>query len=295
MIIIMKRYLFLKPILPALILMLSMLIPASGAYTVKDSVSIDWQKGEIRATAFYSGQFDESGAAIDFSSGDTTPTAAKMDAYRKARENAVLMIADYLKNIRLDGKQTIFSLISSDDETARKIGEVIPARISSRETPDGFFSARSDARLKLSYILAAVSYEYPQAPFPEMKENPLATEYSSLIIDARGEMKDPVLLPSIVDQDGLEIYGKRYINPAYMLKKGMAVYCLSESEAKHHAYAGDRPYFARAVGTVPGGCIISNRDKRRILGHKKTVEKLKQCRVIIIIDPEKKESGIKKQ
>lgn len=282
-----------KPLIPAVILLLSVFIPVSGAYTVKDSVTVDWQKGEIRATAYYSGQFDESGAAIDFSSAETTPTSAKMTAYKKARENAVILIADYFKNIRLDGKQTIFSVINNDEETARKIGELVPARVISRETPDGFFGARSDARLRLSDILAAVSYEYPQAPFPEMKENPLATEYTSLIVDARGEMKEPVLLPSIVDQNGLEIYGKRFINPAYMLKKGMAVYCTNESAAKRHEYAGDRPYFARAVGTIPGGCIISDRDKRRILGHKKTVDKLRQCRVIIIIDPENRESGKK--
>jgi hypothetical protein len=290
----MKKNLLIIGIFPA-VLLLTAVIPVTGAYTVKDKVVIDWLKGEIRATAFYSGQYDESGAPVDFSSSDITPTSAKMDAYRKARENAVILIADSLKNVRLDGKQTIFNAINSDDETARRVGELIPRRVASKETPDGFFGARSDARLKLTDILVAISYEYPQSPFPEMRDNPLGTEYTSLIIDARGEMKDPVLLPTIVDQNGLEIYGKRFINPAYMLKKGMAVYCTNETEAKRHAYAGDHPYFARAVGNVPGGCIISNRDKRRILGNKKTVEKLRQCRVLIIIDPAKKESGVVKQ
>jgi hypothetical protein len=268
----------------------SWVLPVSAAYSVRDHVAVDWQKGEITATAFYSGQQNESGAPIDFAASEMTPTSARMYAYSMARESAALLIADALKNVYVENKISLQSLLESDADTSRKIGEIIPGKLLTKNTPEGFVSARCDARLRFSDIIAAISYEYPTQPFPELKENPLASEYTSLIIDARGENIRPVLFPSVVDQNGLEIYGKRYIEPSSVLKRGAVAYCTNEKEARIHSQAGDRPYFARAIGSVSGNCILSSRDTRKVLGHKKTVEKLKQCHVIIIIDPIRKES-----
>jgi hypothetical protein len=268
----------------------SWILPVDAAYSVRDRVAIDWQKGEITATAYYSGLQDESGAPIDFAASGKSPSSARMHAYSMARESAALLIADSLKNVYVENKTSLLSLLESDADTSRKIGEILPGKLITKNTPEGFVSARCDARLRFSDIIAAISYEYPALPFPELKENPLASEYTSLIIDARGENIRPVLFPSVVDQNGLEIYGKRYIEPASVLKRGAAAYCSNEKDARSHSQAGDRPYFARAIGSVSGNCIISTRDTRKVLGHKKTVEKLKQCHVIIIIDPSNKES-----
>jgi hypothetical protein len=259
-------------------------LPLRSAYRNNNSVTIDWLKGEISARTYYSAQFDESGIPVDFSSpGSKTPTESKMRAYDLARESALDMIADAMKSIDIERGFTVGKLAETDGRAATEIGEILSDRIRTRETPVKFFGARCDAHIRLTDLIRALPYEFPNLPIPAGKDNPLGTEYTSLIVDSRGLDVSPMILPSVYDEDGLEIFGKRYINIQSAARDGLVVYAMDEKEARRHQKAGDHPYFVKALKSLDHSPVLPHRDVRRILGHKKTVEKLKSCHVIFII------------
>jgi hypothetical protein len=272
-------------ILIALLLFSFCSLPLKSAYKNNNTVTIDWFTGEISARTFYSAQFDESGIPVDFASPESrTPTESKMQAYDMARESAVEMIAGALKSINIEKGLTVGDLTETDGRAAAEIGEILSGRIHTKETPVNFFGARCDAHIRLTDLIRAIPYEFPNLPIPEGQENPLGTEYTSLIVDSRGLDVSPMILPSVYDEDGLEIFGKRYINIRSAARDGLVVYTTGEKEARRHQKAGDHPYFVKAMKSLDKSPVIAHRDVRRILGHKKTVEKLKSCHVIFIID-----------
>jgi hypothetical protein len=272
-------------LLNTLLIIIVCTIPLKSAYKNNNTVTIDWFKGEISAHTFYSAQFDESGLPVDFSSSNSkTPTESKLWAYDMARESAIELIASALKSIDIERGLSVGGLAESDGQTAAQIGEILSRKIRTRETPVNFFGARCDAHMRITDLIKAIPYEFPNLPFPEGKDNPLGTEYSSLIVDSRGLDVAPMIFPSIFDEDGLEIFGKRYIDIQSAARDGLVVYATDEKKARNHQKAGDRPYFVKALKSLDHSPVIPHRDVRRILGHKKTVEKLKRCYVIFIIN-----------
>jgi hypothetical protein len=265
------------------------LAPTLFAYTNTNMTETDWNKGEIRAQAFYDARFDESGVPVDFASLKLSPARERAAAYAKAREEAVEQIVAELREIQIEPGVFVKDLIESDATFARRFGDLLDERIRSRESPAGYCAARSEARISIYSLIRALPYEYPDEPLPKADKNPLPTEYTSLIIDTRAERTTPMIFPSVYDEDGLEIYGRRFVHIEKGYSQGLVSYCYSENAAKSHPKAGDHPYYTTAIRSIKNLPVVAHRDSRRILAHKKTVENLKQCRVIFIID--KPETG----
>ena len=258
---------------------------ATASYTPADKASIEWEKGIISATARHNAGADLRGVPIDFSDPSAgTPSRAKMEAYTKAREAASEQIAWSLRDVQIDGSTRIKDIIEQNTTMQEKLGFLLRDKVKTREIPDGFLSARSTASLKISDLIPALPYDYPGEDFPQSAYKPLATEYSSLIIDVRGKEIPPMIFPSIYDEEGLEIYGRRYVNIAHACSHGLVAYTSNERAAKKHKLAGNHPYYTSALSALNGSPVISMIDARRILAHAKTVDKLKQCAVIFIID-----------
>ncbi|HEY1406284.1 MAG TPA: hypothetical protein VF857_06730 [Spirochaetota bacterium] len=266
-----------------LTIILSLASTTLFAYSNENRVILDWSTGIVRAQTTYSAKYDDSGIPIDYATTDAGPARERNLAYERARTEAVEQISFALRGIEVEPGLFVKDLLESDPSFARKFGDLLADRIRSRETPRTYFAARSDARFVLYDLIRALPYEYPENPFPRADKNPLATEYTSLIIDVRDEDVSPMIFPSVYDEDGLEIYGRQFVNIAAACKKGMVSYCFNEQEAKAHPKAGEHPYFATALRSNKHLPVIAHRDARKILSHKKTVENLKQCHVIFII------------
>ena len=269
---------------------------ASASYTPSDAVTVSWEKGIIAASTRYDAAQDEQGIPVDYaSSGATTPTSSRMDAYSKAREAAREMISYAVRDIKTDGVSTVGKLLDADPVAQEQIEHTLDEKIMSKETPGGFMEAVCTASIKIADLTAAVPYEYPSAEFPVGQPNPLATEYTSVIVDLRGKGMSPMLFPSIYDQDGLEIYGKRYVSAKKACSRGLAHWSLDEKSARALKIAGSHPYYTAALTVLNGSPVVSRADARKILSHRKTREKLKRCAVIFIIDSpiKKKESALR--
>jgi hypothetical protein len=268
------------------------LIAATASYAPSDRVSISWEKGLISAVTRYDAAADERGVPVDYAVSGVSPTTARMDAYGKARDAAKEMIASAIRDIKVDGASTVGSILDTDPMAQVRAAQLIDEKIRSTENPCEFLAAQCSASLKISELASALPFDYPCADFPTGQENPLATVYTSLILDLRGRGVSPMLFPSVYDQDGLEIYGRRYVSMKTACSKGLVRWCTDEKSARKMTIAGEHPYYTTAVSTLNGSPVLSRTDSRRILSHKRTIERLRSCAVIFIIDtPKTKREG----
>ncbi len=277
-----------------LILITACCVPLLGAdvLTERYGSSVNWTKGHILATGKASIEVEERGAPVDYDDGtEIAINRARSDASARAREDAFEGIIASLKHIRLDSRQDFAGLLSSDETMQGRLSGLLGSRLVLKEYPADFYSVRCEARLSMGDLIASLPFEFPQHEFPLIDDTPLASDYSGLIIDARGLGIEPMVFPSVLNEDGLEIYGRIYIDGRYASRHGMAAYCYTEDEAKAHRRAGRRPFYTVALKNMNGSPVISDRDAKKILASRASRNNLKKCRLIIILD----RSGVGRQ
>jgi hypothetical protein len=266
-----------------IILSCSPLVHADFIVTFEESL-INWTKGKVTAQGRSSIVIGKKGLPVTYHSRmATTINKARMESYEIARDRALENIIKTIKSIRVDSDTMLINLISSNILTQKKISEAITHLITFKEYPIDFYSAQCEATIKIGDLIASIPYEFPSHEFPVQDDIPLKTNYSSLIIDGRDLGIQPMLFPSIYTEDGLEIYGRYFVDSRYAARNGLAAYCYNEDEAMEVNRAGDRPYYTTALKSFKGCPVISERDARRILSSNYTINNLKKCKVIIIL------------
>ncbi len=118
---------------------------------------------------------------------------------------------------------------------------------------------RGAIELRRHYRIPVVGL--PAIELPVIDDSPLKTDYTGLIVDGRGLKLEPMLFPSIYDGDGVEIYGRTFIDSRFALKHGLASYCHTEDEARALGRAGDRPYYSVALKSMNACPVISERTR----------------------------------
>lgn len=274
--------------LAVIIAALSMLDSLAGA-GAPPSDAVDWSRGVVVTHVSSQVQFDRRGTPVDQESGTVVSlNRGRTDSYRKSRERAVEKLVRLIKGIRVDADTTLADLLEQSDTAQRRIVNVIASRMKVREYPADFAASACRAELKIGDLLYAVPYTYPGDDFPVRIDNPIPTAYTSLVIDTRGLNVEPMILPSIYSEEGLEVYGRYYVDIRYAGKHGIAAYAHDEDEAMKMRTAGSHPYYTVAVKEMKGCPVIADRDIRKIFSSGDTVGQLKKCRVIFIIDKKKK-------
>ncbi len=122
-----------------------------------------------------------------------------------------------------------------------------------------------------------------------IKKDTKVEDYTGLIVDCRGLELMPALTVKIYDENGNVVYSESKIDGDYLFKmEGMVVYVNSEKEAKDlKDRIGTNPLMVKAKGIkgkLKTDVIISNSDAEKLLASPKSVEALKQCRVVFIVD-----------
>lgn len=251
--------------------------------------SIEWTRGVVVTFGASRIALTDEGKPVDPVSGSVLSlNQARVEANRKARELALESMAGLVKNIRVDADTTLLDLLEQSDTVQSRVARIISDRTKVKEYPADFHSSGCRAELKIFDILPAIPFHYPADEMPQRIDNPIATDYTGLVVDARGLDIVPMMLPSIFNEDGLEVYGRYLVDIHSAARTGIVSYAFNEDEAMKNRRAGDRPYYAVAIRGMKGCPVVSDRDIRRIYGSKNTVERLKSCRVIFIIDKRKK-------
>ena len=263
------------------------LAPFISSASIETGARIDWMKGEIRAYSKAAVPIIKGSPVDAWDEKKTSLNAARMDAYGRAREKTVKQITELLVSLRVDPENTIRDILDENDLSRNRLSEIVDNRISFRENPAAFDEAGCEGRLKLADIIDALPFRFPGDDFPTRMDNPIETEYTSLVVDARGLGVKPMLFPSVYSSAGVEIYGKNFIDVSYAARYGMASYAYTENTAMKNKRAGEHPYYTAALRNLRDCPVISERDTRKVLSSRKTMDHLRRCRVIFIIDREK--------
>ncbi len=263
---------------------------SSGQAASAPVTEINWDRGFITSRATASIEVRKSGQPADSYTGlSSTLNRARMDAYQRARDAATERLVLTLKRMRIDSENLIGDIIGREKYTQQKISDALMHALKVKEAPADFYSSGCEVKMRFADIIGSLPYNFPEQDFPTRDDSVLPTDYTGLIIDGRGLDIEKMLYPSIFDEDGLEIYGRIFVESRYACRHGIASYCFNEQEAMKNPKAGRRPYYTTAIRTLNGNPVVSDRDARRILGARNTRNSLKKCNVIIILSRENRE------
>ncbi|MFH0974287.1 MAG: hypothetical protein V1874_00720 [Spirochaetota bacterium] len=260
-------------------------ISAANEVLLKYKSKIDWQKGYVVSRGKSQIAFNEEGDSVDMLTGKAIPlNRAREINYNSAKEFAIAIMADTIKSMRIDSQNSLLDIMKTSNDTQRSISDKINKNVVFKEYPAEFDSSVCEAKLNFGSIIASLPFDYPSDDFPVRTEVPISTPYTALIVDGRGHNIKPMLFPSVYSDSGLEIFGRRFIDSSQAVKRGMVSYCYNEDQAFIDARSGNSPYFAAAVDGLNNCPVISEKDTRRLLSSRQTINNLKKCRVIFIID-----------
>jgi hypothetical protein len=112
--------------------------------------------------------------------------------------------------------------------------------------------------------------------------------FTGMVVDARGTRAVPVLAPKILDENLQEVFGPAYVSREFAVQYGVARYTTDIRQAKFDPRVSDNPLIVKALKALwPGRCdfIISNADAAKLKSASEHLKFLKECKVIIVLDP----------
>jgi hypothetical protein len=135
-------------------------------------------------------------------------------------------------------------------------------------------------------------------PWPEGREVPPgitlvpleegnATNYTGVLIDARGVDFNYALFPRIVNEDGRTVYGPEFFLPNYAADRGSVGYYDNFPGAMADDRVGFNPLrinAIRAAGKNNTDLVIANLDARKLHSSLENLKLLERCRVVILTD-----------
>lgn len=267
-------------LIPIIVLFLSLSSVMYGSD--EGDFNIQWHANSITATARAEIAVDDTGQPLDGENGEAISLEqGRQDCNSRARTMALESLGRGITSLRIDPWTTLGELLETDFETRRKVSRALEGA-SCRTSPSGH-GTQCTARLPMGDIVTSLPYRYPAEPFPRRDDVTIPTEYTSVIIDARGLAVTPMVFPSIFNSDGLEIFGRDYIDIRYALRYGAVTFVHTDEEALSHKKAGSNPLYCVALKEMRGCPVLSERDARKISSSDKTLAGLKKCRVIFII------------
>jgi hypothetical protein len=251
----------------------------------KNDVTVDWLNGKIISIGNSNMAIDEEGYPVDVETNNALSISeARTISYERSKERALSNAINTISAIQVDSEKKIADLIKTDPVVRRNIYEVIEKNSIYKDVTSNYLTSSCKFELNTGYLTEAINYQFPQDNFPIQDNIEISTLYSSIIIDVRGLGIKPMLIPSIINESGLEVYNKNFINPDDAVKYNVVSYVYTEKDAIKHKKAGKRPLFCAALKNLNGNPVISDSDIKKIFSHKKNIEYLKKCRVIFIID-----------
>ena len=260
----------------------------------KDNGAIDWTAGAVMAR----GIGDPSSYSYHAKT-QANSQQAITEAITKARHN----LLETIVGMRINAQDRVIDIVENypsmmtqlrgmantapEVENLRKYlydGEV---QVWSRMTLNGGFS-----QLILPPEIRQIESIKQVMPHPN-PENRLSRKrspdiYTGMVVDARGIEAVPVIAPRILDENMEEVFGPTYASREFAVQHGVVRYTTNIWQAKFDLRVSDNPIVVKALKAVwPGRCdfIISNADADKLRSASEHLLFLRQCRVIIVLNP----------
>lgn len=295
----MRRICYLKVVF-ILGLFLSVGLADSGPAFIQKTQfgTINWDIGSIEVR----------GVGSPSQKDDGKTTAANERILADARSIARKNLNKLINGIYIDASRYVAGTTLTDDELEPQIESMIQA---AREIEDRrrYLSDGSVeiflqfplfggfAQLILPAEIRQIQPIKPVNPATSPEDSPTSTKpsesevFTGLIVDARGASLSPAMAPRIFDDAGQEVYGASFVSREYAVQSGVCAYLVDLESARSNRRVGSRPLVARglrATGKNQCDLVISNADAEKLHRSSEHLEFLKQARVIVVVDPEKK-------
>ncbi len=250
---------------------------------------IDWTTGLFTATGHASPEINAEGKAVGM------PGSARACATRN-------LIA-ILKQIKISGDLTVGEYASTHDAILAGIEKVAQdARVcrqlyTSALDVDVWVEATFYGRF-LQLVLPDHIRQIPK--ISELKQGPAepvkktlsavvgAKPYTGLIVDARTLNFEPLLYPTIVSEQGTEIYSSVFISREFAVQNGVCSYLCDMGQALASERTGSNPLVVKALrktGDKTGAIVMSMADAKTLDRETERHIFLKECRVIVVVKP----------
>ena len=249
--------------------------------TLFDNGKINWSTGKVTAIGKASPKGNKEGA------NESVPGSARADASRN--------IIDILKRIKITNTMTVDQYASQNDIILAGIEKTARDAIITKQ----YYTSALDVEIEIETHIGG---GFLQIVLPDdirqiskIKAEKLMTAkngmgnipYTGLIIDARGLELEPTLYPTIVSEQGNEIYSSLFISREFAVQYGICTYVCSMDEAIQKNRIGSHPLVFKGLRKSSNenpSIVISMADTKQI---ERTAERhlfLKECRVIIVVD-----------
>ena len=114
----------------------------------------------------------------------------------------------------------------------------------------------------------------------------LATEYTGVLIDARGLSLRPSVAPKIKDPQGLVLYGLSSLTPQTAGERMPVRWVGDPADPEAIERAGERPLILSASSAARGGDIVLDEEQAaRLVQVTRGTSLLLQARVVVVADP----------
>ena len=272
--------------------------PDNDVIEVIKQGQINWSSGWVEATG------------TGYAPANTPPSVGNRLGERAGYAIALRNLLEVTKGVRVDSESFVKSHMDEDQTIKAKVSGLVQGaqimRSSVRE--DGGTEVLVRAPLwgidsgSLISTLHKPGISFPGTSAPSIANAPI-------IIDARGLGTAPALLPSIVNEQGNEVYSASQVDPQVVGKSGAAKYFALSKDINLRSYFNldSQGYLIRpvryrrvglpwdskvslsirgirALGTMRSTLVINAEDSAKIIQDPAAGEALRQGKIIIVID-----------
>jgi len=211
--------------------------------------------------------------------------AAKMDALRNLLET--------VKGINLNSETLVENAIVTNDQILTKVeGAVRGFRVvDTRYMSSG--DVEVDVEVPLTGIITdavlpmTFGGDVPPSGGGEAVETPAAGGVSGLIVDARGLGLRPAMAPRVLDEQGNEVYGSKFVDRDYAVDIGMVGYEKDVNRAAKNERVASTPMVVKGVeasGPNKTDVVVGAADAAKIQSTAENANFLQQCKVMFVLD-----------
>jgi hypothetical protein len=285
---------------------------AFGQYTqpIGDQGSVDWSQQKIKSTG------------IGAPNPSAPPGAQRAGAIAAAKADALRNLLATAKGMFLTSETTVNNAILESDVIKTRVEgflrgfTVVDTRYMSDQSVEVDvevpLNGLAEALLPQSFGGGRLISSQPVCPmcgqpWPQGKAVPPGVQlvtpgmgagsqtaagsmggaFTGLIIDAKSLGVMPAMAPKIVNENGEEVYGSKYVSREFAVKQGMVGYDKDANAARNNPRVTNNPLIIKgmkASGTNSTDIVVSNADAQRIHAAAQTQNFLDKTRVMVILD-----------
>ncbi len=255
-----------------------------------DNGTINWSTGQVVVTGKAAPEVNQEGqpAAVPGS----------------ARAHAIRNIITILKQIKISPDQSVEEYASTHDVILAGIEKTAQDAVIVNQ----LYTSAMDVEVRMQTLIFG---GFLQLVLPDhIRQIPKITEqtpkttdkskskppeipinrilYTGLIVDARGLGLEPILYPTIVGEQGKEIYSSLFVSREFAVQYGVATYLCNLETALSFRRTGSNPMVFKALRKAEnktGAVVVSMADAKALEKSTERHNFLKECRVVIVTDP----------